>query len=202
MTLTRTSYLEAVNLVLRMLGEAPVNSLDGQFGLAQQADDALKTTSRKLLMEGWSFNTDYQRTLARSLPANEISVPINALRVEVNPFDYTDMDIVQRGGRLYDRKGNTYVFDRDVTADVTYALDWDELPEHARRYIAVVAGRELQQSVMGSKDLDQINYGMELEAKSAFLEIETNTSSHNMLQGNPNMVSPYLSFIPSQALRR
>lgn len=202
MTLTRTSYLEAVNLVLRMLGEAPVNGLDGQFGLAQQADDALKAASRKLLMEGWSFNTDYQRTLARSVPSNEISVPINALRVEVNPFDYSDMDIVQRGGRLYDRKGNSYAFDRDVTADVTYALDWDELPEHARRYIAVVAGRELQQSVMGSKDLDQINYAMEVEAKSAFLEIETNTSSHNMLQGNPNMVSPYLSFIPSQALRR
>lgn len=202
MALTRTTYLEAVNLVLRMMGEAPVNSLDGQFGLAQQAEDSIETVSRKILMEGWSFNTDYQRTLQRDAVTNQIAVPNSALRIEVNPFNYSDLDVVQRGSKLYDRNGNTYVFDRDIVADVTYGLDWDELPEHARRYIAVVAGRELQQAVVGSRDLDQINSGMELEARSAFYEIETTTSNHNMLQGNPNVVSPYLSYIPSQALRR
>ena len=202
MAITRTTYLEAVNLVLRMMGEAPVNGLEGELGLAQQADDALKTVSRKVMMEGWSFNTDYQRTLQRDAVSNEIRVPANALRIEINPFDYSDLDIVQRGERLYNRKGGTYVFDRDVEADVTYGLEWDELPEHARRIIAVVAGRELQQSVIGSRDLDAINFAMEAEAKAAFLEVETTTSSHNMLQGNPNMVGPYLSYIPSQALRR
>ena len=202
MTITRTTYLEAVNLVLRMMGEAPVDSLDGQFGLAQQAADSVLTVSRKLQSEAWSFNTDYQRTLLRDVTSNQISLPANALRVEVNPSDYSSLDIVQRGDRLYDRKGGTYTFTQDITADVTYGLDWEELPEHARRYIAVTAGRELQQSIIGSRDLDQINYGMEVEAKSAFYEIETTTSSHNMLQGNPNIAGPYLSYIPSQALRR
>ena len=202
MTITRTTYLEAVNLVLRMMGEAPVDSLDGQFGLAQQAADSLLTVSRKLQSEAWSFNTDYQRTLLRDAISNQINLPANALRVEVNPYDYSSLDIVQRGDKLYDRKGGTYTFAQDITADVTYGLDWEELPEHARRYIAVTAGRELQQSTIGSRDLDQINYGMEVEAKSAFYEIETTTSSHNMLQGNPNITGPYLSYIPSQALRR
>lgn len=202
MTLTRTTYLEAVNLVLRMMGEAPVSGLDGEFGLAQQADDAIKATSRKVLMEGWSFNTDCERTLLRDSPTNEIRVPVNALRIEVSPYDYPDLDIVQRGERLYDRRGNTYTFSQDIKADVTYALEWDELPEHARRFIAVLAGRELQQSVIGSRDLDQINLGMELEARSSFLELETTTSNHSMLRGNPNLTSPYLSYIPSQALRR
>lgn len=202
MTLTRTTYLEAVNLVLRMMGEAPVNGLDGEFGLAQQAADSIITVSRKVQMEGWSFNTDYQCTLQREAGTNQIQVPTGALRIEVNPFDYPGLDIVQRGDKLYDRKGNTYAFEQDIRADVTYGLDWEELPEHARRFIAVVAGRELQQSVVGSRDLDQINYGMEVEARSAFLELETTTSSHNMLQGNPNITGPYLSYIPSQALRR
>jgi len=202
MALTRTTYLEAVNLVLRMMGEAPVNSLDGEFGLAQQADDALKAVSRKVMTEGWSFNTDYQRTLQKDTTTGKIKVPLNALRIEVSPFSYSDMDVVQRGELLYDRKAGTYTFTKDIVADVTYALDWEELPEHARRLIAVSAGRELQQSVIGSKDLDSINYGMEAEAKSAFLEVETTTSSHNMLQGNPNITSPYLSYIPSQALLR
>lgn len=202
MAITRTTYLEAVNLVLRMMGEAPVNGLDGEFGLAQQAADSLLTVSRKVMMEGWSFNTDYERTLQRDAISGEIRVPANALRIEVNPFNYPGLEVVQRGEKLYDRKGNTYVFTQDIKADVTYALDWEELPEHARRFIAVIAGRELQQSVVGSKDLDQINYGMEVEARSAFFEVETTTSSHSMLQGNPNITGPYLSYIPSQALRR
>lgn len=202
MALTRTTYLEAVNLVLRMMGEAPVNGLDGEFGLAQQADDAIKTVSRKVMMEGWSFNTDYQRTLQRDTTTNEIRLPANALRVEVSPYDYPSMEIVQRGEKLYDRQAGTYTFTQDIKADLTYALEWDELPEHARRYIAVVAGRELQQSALGSKDLDAVNYAMEIEAKAAFFEVETTTSSHSMLQGNPNITAPYLSYIPSQALRR
>ncbi len=202
MALTRTTYLEAVNLVLRMMGEAPVNGLDGEFGLAQQADDAIKSTSRKLMMEGWTFNTDHRRTLQPDTTTNEIRVPANALRVEVDPFTYTSMDIVQRGERLYDRENGTYNFTQDIVADLTYVLEWDELPEHARRYIAVIAGRELQQAVIGSKDLDAINYGMELEARSAFYEVETTTSTHSMLQGNPNVAGPYLSYIPIQALRR
>lgn len=202
MTLTRTTYLEAVNLVLRMAGEAPVNAVDGQFGLAQQSSDALITASRKLMMEGWSFNTDYQRTLQRDNATNEIKVPTNALRVEVNRFDYPSLEIVQRGEKLYDRKAGTYVFAQDIKADVSYGLEWDELPEHARRLIAVTAGRELQQSIIGSADLDKINYAMEAEARSAFMEVETTTSSHSMLQGNPNIAGPYLSYIPTQALRR
>jgi hypothetical protein len=65
MTLARTTFLEAVNRVLQMLGEAPVNSLDGQFGLAQQAQDSINDVSRKIQTEGWSFNTDYERLLMR-----------------------------------------------------------------------------------------------------------------------------------------
>lgn len=202
MALTRTTYLEAVNLVLQMLGEAPVNSLDGQFGLAQQAADTITNVSRKVMMEGWSFNTDYQRTLQRDTTTQKIKLPSNALRIEVNPFNYPGMDIVQRGELLYDRRAGSYFFTQDIKADVTYGLDWEELPEHARNLIAVTAGRELQQSVVGSRELDAINQGMEAEARSAFLEIETTTSSHSMLQGNPNMTGAYLSYIPSQALLR
>lgn len=202
MALTRTTFLEAVNLVLRMLGEAPVDSVVGQFGLAQQANDQLLDVSRKLQMENWSFNTDYQRTLQKDAITGQIAVGNNVLRVEVSPFDYPGVEIVLRGDKLYDRVNNTYVFTQDIKADVTYALEWDELPEHARRYIAVKAGRELQQAVLGSKDLDQVNLAMELEARSAFLELETTTSGHSMLQGNPNVSSAYLSYIPSTALRR
>ena len=201
MALTRTTFLEAVNTVLRMVGEAPVNSLESGFGLSEQAEATLLETSRKLQMENWSFNTDYSITLAKDADGY-INAPSNALRIEVNPFDYPDYEIVQRGAKLYERKGNTYIFTQDIVADVTYAMDWEELPEHARQYFAAKAGRDLQMSTIGSQDLNEINYGIEIEAKAAFLDQETTLSNHSMLQGHPSVMSSYFSYVPANALRR
>ena len=76
MPLARSTELEAVNRVLQMMGEAPVNSLSGQFGLAKQAQDTLTNVSRQVQAEGWSFNTDYEVTLTRN-SSNEIVVGSN-----------------------------------------------------------------------------------------------------------------------------
>ncbi len=202
MALTRTTFLEAVNIALRMMGEAPVDSVDGQFGYAQQAADMVNETSRKLQSESWSFNTDYQKKLQPDGVTKQIKVGNNVLRVELNIYDYPDSDIVLRGDKLYDRRKNTYEFTQDLKADITYALDWDELPEYARQYIAVKAGRELQEMLIGSSDLTQINFGKEAEARMIFMEQETTLSPHSMLNGNPAATSTYLGYIPIQALRR
>lgn len=201
MTLTRTSFLEAVNTVLRMLGEAPVNSLDGEFGLAQQANDILIDSSRRLQMEGWTFNTDYERLLQRNQD-NEVLVGNNVLRVVVHQYNYPDLDVVQRGNKLYDRKANSYQFTKDLKADVTYVLDWEELPQHARHYITVMGGRYLQQQVIGSNDLNNLNALEEAQARAQFLELETTLDTHSMLQGDPNIGSPVLGYLPLQAIRR
>ena len=201
MTLTRTSFLEAVNTVLRMLGEAPVNSLDGEFGLAQQAGDILIDTSRRLQMEGWTFNTDYDRQLQRNQDG-EILVGNNVLKVVVHEYDYPGVEIVQRGNKLYDRRANSYTFTQDLKGDVTLALDWEELPEHARRYITTRSGRLLQQQVIGSNDLNQLNAFEEAEARAQFLEVETTLDNHSMLQGDPNLAGPVLGYMPVRALRR
>ena len=63
MVLTLTTELEAINKVLQMSGEAPVSSTVGQVGIAKQAQDALNSASREVQSEGWSFNTDYEKTL-------------------------------------------------------------------------------------------------------------------------------------------
>ena len=192
----RLTAQEVVRLALDSLGEKQV-----AVAVSFQAEDMVLQTSRKLQMENWSFNTDYSFKLLKD-NNGYIYVPSTALRVEVNPFDYPGYEITQRGDRLYERRNNTYVFTQDIVADVTHALDWTELPEHARQYIATKAGRELQQATIGAGDLDQINRGMELEARSAFLELETTLSSHNMLQGNPSVVNGYFSYLPVNALRR
>ena len=201
MPLARSTELEAVNRVLQMMGEAPVNSLSGQFGLAKQAQDTLTNVSRQVQAEGWSFNTDYEVTLTRN-SSNEIVVGSNVSRVVVDIYEFPDLDVIQKNTKLYDRRGQTSVFTEDLKADVTYMLDWDELPEHAHQYIMTRAGRQLQESIVGSTDLGSINLTAETEARSQFLEEETTKSEHNMLRGNPNHTGVFQTYIPSRALVR
>jgi hypothetical protein len=202
MTLSRTSYLEAVNRVLQMMGEAPVNSLQGQFGLAQQADDMLKDVSRKVQTDGWSFNTDYERDMVPDSVTKEVLVGTNVSRVVVDIYNYPSLDVVQRGSKLYDRRANSYQFDQAFKADVTYMLDWEELPEHARQYITIKAGRHLQEAILGSADLSKINITAEAEARALFLEEETYVSQNSMLRGNPNHTAVFMTYMPSRALQR
>ncbi len=201
MVLARTSELEGVNKVLGMLGEAPVSSLQNASGIAKQAHDALTNTSRSLQTEGWSFNTDYEATLSRNT-SKEIQVGNNVTRVVVDPYEYPDYDIVQRGSKLYDRRNKTYKFDEDLVADVTYLFDWLELPEHARQYIQIRAGRQLQDQIIGASDLTKINLTAEQEARSLFVEEETTKTEHNMLRGNPNHTGVFQTYQPSRAVIR
>ena len=202
MTLARTTFLEAVNRVLQMLGEAPVNSLNGQFGLAQQAQDTINDVSRKIQSEGWSFNTDFKRLLQRDAVTLEISVGTNVSRVRVDLYSYPDIDVVQRGSRLYDRRAGSYQFTEDLYADVTHILEWDEVPEYAHQYFAIKAGRQLQEAILGSADLSRINAAAEAEAHALFLEEETASAGHNVLRGNPNHAEAFMTFKPAWALRR
>ena len=202
MALARTSKLEAVNKALQMMGEAPINSLQGLFGLGNLAETTINSVSRKLQTEGWSFNTDYEVDLMRDSTTNEISVGTSTTRVYVDPYDYPDVDVVQRGSRLYDRKNNTYEFKQDLKADITIILDWEELPEHARVYIMTKTGRELQESMIGSKDLTEINLLVEQEVRSQFLEEETMLSDHNILRGHNRRVNPMRTYRPSDVLSR
>ena len=202
MVLARTSKLQAVNKALQMMGESPLNSLQGLLGLGNLAEETLDSVSRKVQVEGWSFNTDYQMTLTRDSTTNEISVGTNVSRVVIDPYEYYDVDVVQRGSRLYDRKNNTYVFSIDLKADMTVILDWDDLPEHARVYIMTKAGKELQENMIGSKDLTEINMVLEQEARSQFMEEETTLSEHNMLTGHPRKGYPVQGFRPINVMER
>lgn len=146
---------DAVNLMLTAAGETPLASLDDNRNAdAIQARQTLKEVSREVQLEGWHFNTEQDVTLLPS-PTGEIAVPANAIRVDVEPNNvapYSNSDIIQRGRRLYDLRGHTYVFTEGVPVIVTYFLPFEELPDAARYYIAVKAARRFRMNITGGDD--------------------------------------------------
>mgnify|MGYP001400660828 CR=1 FL=1 len=58
MALTATTKLEAVNLMLSTIGEAPVNSLTSGLVDAELAETILASVSKAVQSEGWNFNTE------------------------------------------------------------------------------------------------------------------------------------------------
>jgi hypothetical protein len=96
---------------------------------------------------GWRFNADEEYQLSKD-SNNEIHLPKNALRVNVSRRRHFGDDYVERGRKLYDRKEQTYNIDKDVYVDIVFFLDFEELPESARTYIAMRASREFVSDIL------------------------------------------------------
>jgi hypothetical protein len=151
---TLMTELEAVNIILGSIGEAPINTLSGTLPVdVNTAVDVLKEVRRKVCEQGWFFNSEYeiQSTLDGS---GNVVLASNVLKCEPTYPSY-DLQLVQRGNKLYDLRNHTYVFTQAPKLDIVYFLSWDELPQAAREYIAYRAARTFQGRVMGSPELEQ-----------------------------------------------
>jgi hypothetical protein len=176
---TLTSELEAINVMLGTIGEAPVNSLSGTLPVdVSTAVAVLKEVRRKVLALGWWFNQDVgvQSTLDGN---NHIVLATNVLRVDLT---YPDPNIilVQRGTKLYNARTQTYVFTQAPKLDLTYLLDWDELPEQARQYIMHRAARIFQARVVGAPELDHAASRDEIMALAELKSADADAANRNI----------------------
>lgn len=146
-----TTELEAVNRLLAIVGESPLNTISGNFPAGiQVAIDLLHSVSREVQSIGWHFNTeeDYELSINQD---GHIELPGNTLDVDVT-IESGELDIVQRGLRLYDIKNHTYVFTQSLRCTLITCLDFDELNQVARQYIMIRAGRIYQDQTVGSSE--------------------------------------------------
>lgn len=176
---TLTTKLEAVNSMLGHIGEAPVNTISNATALpisASVAVSVLDETSREVQLQGWHFNTEVDVELTPD-PSGNINIPSNA--VGVDTVD-TTLDVTQRGARLYNRKERTYTFSSPVKVHVTYLFDWDELNEHARRYITLRASRVFQGRMVGSRELEALIARDEYLARALLEEADYQNSDRTI----------------------
>jgi len=138
---TLTTKLDAVNTMLGYVTEAPVNSIANTTSLppsAALAKGVIDEVSREVQQDGWHFNTAQDYKLEANA-SNKFVLPDNVLQVDTVDTTY---DVVQRGTTLFDRKNYTDTFTVDeLKVNITFLLEYEELPEQARRYIALKASR-------------------------------------------------------------
>lgn len=174
------SELEAVNLCLATIGESPVSTLatTGDLHIAM-AVQFLYDVSREVQTVGYHFNYEEKYPLVLNLDY-ELHLPSNTLSLDVSDEYSYAYDVVQRGGRLYDRKNHTYVFDAPIKVDIVFFLPWDDLPQPARQYIAIVAARRFQRRVQGDDAIEKHTAVEESTAKAQLEDYEASARDYNL----------------------
>jgi hypothetical protein len=179
--ITPTTELEAVNECLENIGQAPVSTIAGDLGVDTQiALNFVRKTNRELQSRGWRWNTDENYTLTPN-GDGDILLPSGTLAVDSDGVD-RDMDVVQRGDRLYNRTDHTFNFTKAIKVRIVRALTFEDLPEPARRFIALRAARVFQNRIESREDEGDMRD--EMDAWSILMADELRHARYNALTDN------------------
>ena len=194
-----TSKLSAVNTLLAIIGEAPVNSLNPPLtGDASLADQVIDEISREVQGSGWSWNTMLYDSIPLDATSGQSQLPSNTLAVRFNPLSYPNQRFVLRGLRLFDRVKNTYDLrtslgvgmtgnTSDLVAEIVEELPWDNIPETGRRYIMIRAGRIFANRVVTSASIESYTAEDEEKALQTLKRTEDMAQNYNYISGPDDM---------------
>ncbi|EGW49767.1 hypothetical protein HMPREF1022_03284 [Desulfovibrio sp. 6_1_46AFAA] len=178
-----TTELEAVNIILSGIGEAPISSFAEVTADVSLARNILAEISRETQTEGWQWNTEDDFPLTPDAAKGEIKLPPTAIRVHFREPD--DRELTIRGQRVYDRVNHSFIFSPGVRILVTLTLllPFEDLPEAARRYITLKAARVFQERTVGSGTLYDFQQADEARARALMLADERRQDRPNILKG-------------------
>jgi len=178
---TPTTTLGAVNSMLSTIGEAPVNNLNSGLTDAETAETILNEVSRSIQAQGWNFNTEPSLTIQADTNG-EVVLPQEVIRADLSNVKHrsSQNEYVQRGNKIYDKRQHTYNIGKPLTLDVVVLLEYEQMPEVARRYVSVQASRVFQERVVGSDRLSSYNRADEQAALFALQEHEGDNGDYNI----------------------
>jgi|TARA_B110001452_G_scaffold208811_1_gene179100 hypothetical protein len=183
---TRTTELEAVNTILSTIGEAPLSTLTGSLPVdGTTAKNILNEISREVQSAGWHFNTQYKVDLTRDT-TNKVPIGTDVVRVELsNRYDKSSYDVVQRGNYLFNLAKNSDIFDQDFTENtLIYLLQFEDLPEQARRYITIRSARVFHDRTLGANTLHKFSSEDEARSLSVMKQAEMQTGDNTIFDSD------------------
>ena len=177
-----TTKLEAVNIIISVIGEAPINTITGVSLpiTAIQAISMLDETSKAVQSEGWHCNTEHEYELTPDAVTSKITLPQNTLKFDLDPLLYTDSDPVQRGLKLYDRKNHTELWTKSVKGSITFELEFEDLPEQLRHYITVKSARVFANRFIGTREIEGFTLREEVEAKARAIDSDSENADRTI----------------------
>lgn len=197
----RTTLLEAVNILLAVIGEQPVNTLETQQIVeASMAERTLLEFHKEGQVNGWSWNSEQAYEFAKD-SNNEIVVPTNVVSWATDAYEWAGR-FQLRGQRVYDRENRTYSLGSDVEslkADVVFLLSWDESPEAFNRWVTIRSARVFSGRVLGDSSSFKYTAMDEQAALTALQSVELDQLQANSLTGGPGL-RPFPTYSPGLGL--
>lgn len=193
--------LPAVNQILQSCGQAPVTTLDQTNPDVAIAYQTLLEVSREVQAEGWSFNKELHYEMNPDTN-NEILIANNILQIDATRnASNAQMDVVRRSDKLYDKANHTYTFKKKVLCDITWLLDWVDVPTPIADFITCRAAKTASSRIVGDTNQYQMLQQKEEEARAVAMEYECNQGDYSYF-GHPGETNTYISYKPYNALYR
>ncbi len=213
--LATDTELSAVNSILGSIGQAPVTTLGavttdatntGQeivntFANPQIAiiHNLLMEVTKDVQNEGWHFNKQDNKKVSPDGNGNFV-IPNNYLRYDVHGGLYDrNLDVVRKNGKLFDNVKDTDVFTSDLYFDITYLLDFNDVPPAIQRYIIARASVRAATQLVSNSDLVKLLQLEEAQTRSTALEYDCEQGDHTFFgfpqESNYRSYQPYKSLI-------
>jgi hypothetical protein len=177
--MAKLTKLAAVNIVLSNIGQAPVTRLDNDNPMVTMADNTIEEVSNSVQSEGWVFNTEYDYPFTPDSSTKKISIPDNVLQLDSEFL--SPLDVIIRGGFLYDKRAHTYEFDKQLDIDVIWLFPFEDMPEAFRQYVTTRAANLFAGRSVGSAEAVKFGEREEAQARAAAMQYETTQGDYNML---------------------
>jgi hypothetical protein len=197
--MAKATKLDAVNIVLSNIGQAPVVNLESGNPMVEMAQLILDEVSRTVQSEGWVFNTEYGYPFTPDPTTKEIEISDNVLSLDTEHLSTYDAQI--RNGKLYDRGNHTYDWSDQINLNVVWEFDFVDLPEAFKNYITVRAANVFAGRSVGSSEAVRFGQAEELQARAGAVEYDTQQGDYSIF-GPTNAHNRYNSYRPEFALYR
>ena len=213
--LATDTELSAVNSILGSIGQAPVTTLgavttdvtnSGQEIVNTYANpqiaiihNLLMEVTKDVQNEGWHFNKQDNKKVSPDGNGNFL-IPNNYLRYDVHGGLYDrNLDVVRKNGKLWDNVKDSDVFTGDLYFDITYLLDFNDVPPAIQRYIIARASVRAATQLVSNPDLVKLLQLEEAQTRSTALEYDCEQGDHTFFgfpqESNYRSYQPYKSLI-------
>lgn len=183
---TLPSKLDAVNVLLQAIGEAPVNSIEISESVdVAAAVQTLDEISFAVQTKGWHWNREHGLEIAPN-SQNQIALPDNTLRV-VKAYDEAPQlprRVAQRGARLYDQENHSFTFTQPLKVDLILYLAFEDIPAYASRYITIRAAMQFQGRLQTNSSVTRITEVEVADAVAIVEQAEDEAQPHDSINAN------------------